>query len=67
MTPFKSVKFISQMTDVTHSQYTWEDKSFQKPSESTNQDNNSLEIDILPAVKFTQTKILLPMDVCSQS
>ena len=67
MTLFKLVKCISQMTAVIHSQYTSEDKSFQRPSESINQVNNSLETDISPVMKFIQPKSLLPMEEFSKS
>ena len=46
MIQYKLAKYISLMMEEILSQYTSEDKNFQKLSELINQDNNSLVIDI---------------------
>jgi len=64
---YKLAKYISLMMDVIPSLCIWGGKNFQKLSELISQDNNSLVIDILHAMKFTQTKNLWLMEEYSQS
>merc|ERR1711935_319053 len=61
MTLLKSERFISPTMEETPLPSISEDKSCQRHSMSINQDNNSLEIDISPAMRLNSIDHLLPM------